>query len=77
MNNVNGYAVILERSATGYGAYSPDVDGCVACGETPEETLRLYAEALAEHLELMREDGDPIPEPTTLVATVPVPAAAA
>lgn len=77
MSAVNGYALILEPSATGYGAYCPDVLGCVATGATREEALEQYAEALAFHFEGLREDGEPIPEPTTLVATVDRPAAAA
>ncbi len=59
------YVVIFERSDTGYGAYAPDVPGCIATGRTLEETARRFEEALRGHLELMREYGDPIPEPTT------------
>ena len=70
MNEVSGYAVILEKSDTGYGAYCPDVLGCVAVGDTREEALKSYAEALAFHFEGMREDGEAIPEPTTLVAVL-------
>jgi predicted RNase H-like HicB family nuclease len=58
------YAVFFEKSATGYGAYAPDVPGCVAVGGTLEETRRLMEEALAMHLNAPREDGDPIPEPS-------------
>lgn len=65
-----GYAVIFEKSKTGYGAYSPDVLGCVAVGGTLSETRRLYKSALKMHLKSMREDGDLIPEPTTKVEYV-------
>ncbi len=58
------YAVFFEKSATGYGAYAPDLPGCVAVGDTLEETRKLMEEAMAIHLKSMREDGDPIPEPS-------------
>ena len=60
------YPVILEKGDTSYGSYVPDVPGCVAVGETPEETLRLLQEALQEHLELMQRDGDIIPNPSSV-----------
>ena len=56
------YTVILERSRTGYGAYAPDLPGCVAVGETREQTVALMREAMELHLESMTEDGDEIPE---------------
>jgi len=60
------YLIVIEKAKGNYGAYAPDVDGCVACGDTVEETARLMAEALAFHFEGMAEDGDPIPEPTSI-----------
>jgi predicted RNase H-like HicB family nuclease len=66
------YPVIIEQASTGYSAYSPDVDGCVAVGDTQEETRRNFQEALAEHFEAMREIGEPIPEPQTSVDYVEV-----
>jgi predicted RNase H-like HicB family nuclease len=69
------YAVIFEKSRTGYGAYSPDVPGCIAVGHTLAETRKSMKEALAFHFEGMAEDGDPIPKPTShaedLDVTVP------
>ena len=59
-------------TATGYSAYVPDLPGCVAAGTTLQETEQLIREALELHLEAMRADGDPIPEPTTVVSTVTV-----
>ena len=59
------YLVVLEKGESNYGAYLPDLPGCVALGDTPEETLALMREALEAHLAGMAEDGDPIPEPTT------------
>lgn len=65
------YAVIIEQADDGgYGAYSPDVPGCAAVGDTPEEALREYAAALRFHFEGLREDGLPIPEPTTHIVGV-------
>jgi predicted RNase H-like HicB family nuclease len=66
------YPVIIEQTGTGYSAYSPDVDGCGAVGDTPEETRSSFQEALSAHFELMRETGDPIPEPHSSVADVEV-----
>jgi predicted RNase H-like HicB family nuclease len=60
------YAVIFEKGDTSYGAYVPDLPGCVAVGETLEEVQRLIREAIAFHLEGLKEEGLPVPEPTTL-----------
>ncbi len=57
------YAVIVEEDATSWGAYVPDLPGCVAAGESREEALRLIREAMEFHLEGLREQGQPIPEP--------------
>ena len=54
--------VILEQGENGIGAYVPDLPGCVAVGETKEETLRLIGEAVELHLEALRKDGLLIPE---------------
>ena len=66
------YAVIYEKTDTGYSAYVPDLPGCVAAGDTIEQTSQLMLEAIEFHLAGMREDGDAIPEPTTVAAMVPV-----
>ena len=58
------YPVIFEASDSGYGAYVPDLPGCVAAGETLEETRTLIEGAIAMHLKGMREDGEPIPAPS-------------
>jgi predicted RNase H-like HicB family nuclease len=65
------HAVVIEKSETGYGAYVPDLPGCVAVGETLEETSRLK-EAIEFHLEGMQQDGVPFPEPTSLAEYVEV-----
>lgn len=64
------YLVIYEKTTTGYSAYVPDLPGCITTGTTLEETEQLIQEAIELHLEGLREDGDPIPEPSTLAAYV-------
>lgn len=59
------YLVIYEKTETGYSAYVPDLPGCVSAGETLGETKKGIREAIEFHLEGMREDGEPIPEPST------------
>jgi predicted RNase H-like HicB family nuclease len=66
------YSVVIEKSDTGYGAYVPDLPGCVAAGETMGETSRLIKEAIEFHLEGMREDGLALPEPTSVTDYVEV-----
>lgn len=66
------YAIIIEPTSTGFSAYSPDVPGCAAVGDTERETRRSLQEALAAHFEAMREIGEPIPEPTSSVDYVEV-----
>jgi predicted RNase H-like HicB family nuclease len=61
---MNKYAVIYEPTRTGYSAYAPDLPGCVATGQTIEQTRERMHEAIEVHLNSMREDGDLIPEPT-------------
>lgn len=63
---MNKFPVLFEKSSTGYGAYAPDLPGCVATGRTLEETRARMAKAMEMHLAAMREDGDPIPEPSLL-----------
>ena len=66
------YPVVIERTPTGFSAYSPDVLGCAAAGDTEAETRRNFQEALAAHFDAMREIGEPIPEPHTSVDYVEV-----
>ena len=68
------YAIVYERTATGYSAYVPDLPGCVAAGETLEETAELMRGAIEMHLAGMREDGEPIPPPTTRIDYLEIPA---
>lgn len=59
------YLVIIEKSESGFSAYSPDLPGCVAAGATQDEVVSLMREAVAFHLEGLRAEGCEIPEPTT------------
>ncbi len=70
------YLIVIEQTATGCSAYSPDLDGCVATGKTREEVESQMQEAIAFHLERMARNGEPIPEPHTYSAYVEVPAQA-
>ena len=69
------YLVILEKGATSYGAYVPDLPGCIASAESRDEVLQLIREAIEFHLEGLREDGLPIPQPSSVSAVVDVKAA--
>ena len=64
------YTVVIERSPNNYAAYVPDLPGCVATASTSEEVLKEIREAIEFHIEGMREDGEPIPEPHTTAAVV-------
>lgn len=66
------YAVVIENAASNYSAYVPDLPGCVAVGDTLAEIERLIREAIEFHIEGMREDGSPIPPPSSKVDYVEV-----
>lgn len=66
------YAIVIEKSENNYGAWAPDLPGCVAVGDSVDEVERLMREAIELHLSGMREDGDPIPPPSVLVNYVDV-----
>jgi predicted RNase H-like HicB family nuclease len=68
------YAVVIEHGPTSYGAYVPDLPGCVAVAETLPEVERLMREAIAFHIEGLREDGAIVPLPTSLAEYIEVPA---
>lgn len=66
------YAIIIERSDTGFGAYVPDLPGCVAVASTLAETERLIREAVEFHLDGLREDGIDVPPPSAVAQYVEV-----
>jgi predicted RNase H-like HicB family nuclease len=68
------YAVVFEKTANGWSAYAPDLPGLGVAAETIEETEQLLREGIELHIEGLREDGLPIPEPSTRVMQLAVPA---
>ena len=69
------YLVIIEKGPSNCSAYVPDLPGCTSAGDTVDECLAGIREAIEGHVEVMREYGDAIPEPTSESAFVDVPAA--
>ena len=66
------YAVVIERTDNGYSAYVPDLPGCIAAGDSRAETERLIREAIAMHVQSLKEQGHPVPDPSTSTASVQV-----
>ncbi|MCC6237527.1 MAG: type II toxin-antitoxin system HicB family antitoxin [Dehalococcoidia bacterium] len=66
------YVAVYERTPSGWSAYVPDLPGCVAAGDTRDETERLTREAVALHIESLRESGDPVPSPGAWTSLVEV-----
>ena len=66
------YAIVIEHAETNLSAYVPDLPGCVATGRTVDAVIRNMREAIGLHLEGMREDGLPIPEPNSSVEYIEV-----
>ena len=65
MMAVMRYMVVVERGETSWGAHVPDLPGCVAVGESREEVLRLIREAIELHIDGLKQDGQPVPTPTS------------
>jgi predicted RNase H-like HicB family nuclease len=68
------YLIVIEPTGTGFSAYSPDLPGCIATGHTRDEVERNMHDAIAFHLDGLREEGQPIPQPQTYSAYVELPA---
>ena len=66
------YAVVIEKGESSYGAYVPDLPGCIATGKTREEVLRLIHEAIEFHIQGLKEDGETIPEPSSSIEIIEV-----
>ena len=66
------YAVVIEKGETSYGAYVPDLPGCIAAGETKDEIIKLIHEAIEFHLEGLKVNGEPIPEPSSDIEFIEV-----
>jgi len=69
------YLVVVEKGKTSYGAYVPDLPGCVAVGDSRREVLKLIREGIALHIEALRNAGKAIPPPTSKSEIVKVRAA--
>jgi predicted RNase H-like HicB family nuclease len=68
------YAIVVEKAKSNFAAYVPDLPGCVATGRTIRETEKRLQEAIEVHIEGLREDGLPVPKPSSVVDYVEVPA---
>ena len=65
------YVVVIERAEDGsFSAYVPDLPGCVACGDSPDEVRQLIAEAVALHIDSLRQHGETVPPPTAMTTVV-------
>jgi predicted RNase H-like HicB family nuclease len=69
------YLVVVEKGPKSFGAYVPDLPGCIAAGESREEVLTLIREAIDFHIEGLKENGQPIPPPSSSGEVVEVDAA--
>jgi predicted RNase H-like HicB family nuclease len=69
------YLVVVEKGKSSYGAYVPDLPGCVAAADSRREVMKLIREAITLHIEALRESGQPVPEPTSKSEVVKVRAA--
>jgi len=66
------YVVIVEQGETSFGAYVPDLPGCVAVGESRDEAMELIREAIEMHIDSLRENDEPIPQPHSFVEKIAV-----
>ncbi|HBT47272.1 MAG TPA: hypothetical protein DEA73_05255 [Peptococcaceae bacterium] len=66
------YLIVIERAGNNFSAYSPDLPGCVATGATLEEVRANMAEAIRMHIQGLKEDGLPVPQPATIAERLSV-----
>jgi predicted RNase H-like HicB family nuclease len=71
-DGTSGYAIVIERGPTSFGAYVPDLPGCVAVAQTEAEVRKLIRDGIQIHLEEMQLGGEPVPEPTSRIAYVDI-----
>ena len=64
------YAVVIEKATNNFSAYVPDLPGCVSTGDTIEATEQSIREAIQFHIDGLREDGLPVPQPSSQVVYV-------
>ncbi len=72
MSDAIRYAVVIEHAGANFSAYVPDLPGCISVGDTIAETERNIRDAIALHVEGLREEGEAVPPPTTRVEYVDV-----
>ena len=66
------YLVIYEKAGENYSAYVPDLPGCIACGDTLDETEQLMKTAIELYIEALKEEGQPVPEPVTTARPITI-----
>jgi predicted RNase H-like HicB family nuclease len=66
------FLIVIEETATGFSAYSPDIPGCISTGSTRDEVERNMREAITFHLDGLRDEGQPLPKPSSSAAYVDV-----
>ena len=66
------YAVVIEKGVGSFGAYVPDLPGCIAAAETKDEIKRLIHEAIEFHIEGLKKNGEPVPEPSSSIEFIEV-----
>ncbi len=66
------FSIIIEKGPTNYGAYAPDIPGCIGLGATPDAARQDLLDGLSAHLRLMAEDGDPMPAPVSVASQVDI-----
>ncbi|MBI1370124.1 MAG: type II toxin-antitoxin system HicB family antitoxin [Planctomycetes bacterium] len=65
------YTIVIEKADDGsYSVFVPDLPGCISCGDTPEEARAMIQEAIAGHIQLLKDSGQPIPEPRSTAEVV-------
>lgn len=69
---MNKYLVVIEETSTGFSAYLPDLPGCIGAGDSREAVEREIRAAVEFHVEGLREDGEPVPQPRTTATYVEV-----
>ena len=75
MSEILRYVVVFKKSIHGYGAYVPDLPGCVTVGDSLKEARSNIREAIAAHIDIMRARGEAVIPPTSLTETIEIPAA--
>jgi predicted RNase H-like HicB family nuclease len=73
LRKIKRYLIVIEQTESGYSSYSPDLPGCVSTGQTRQEAERNMREAIEFHVEGLREEGYPVPEPQASSSYIELP----